>query len=188
MGAGFHGGFGETLGSTYESSGENSNEESYSDRGIESPGDIKTLLEEMSQKGDFVTGTKSDFSMTDVSIMSKETKVEFAKVTIGDKSYLIRGDSKGTVIPEHVMSELKKGTGKLEFHSHPRNDDLIPSKADRSLMSKLSRITGQKTSTIVTPNGKTAVFGEHGVIEAGTVHNIIDNDMKKIYLKLFGGK
>lgn len=188
MGAGYHGGFGETLGSTYESETNGIGEQSYSDRGINIPDNLKSLLLKMPQKGDYVAGTKSDFSMIDVSVMSKESKVEFAKVTIGNKSYLIRGDSKGTVIPNHIMSELKKGSGKLEFHSHPHNDDLVPSKADRMLVRKLSKITGQKTSTIVTPNGKTSVFGEHGVIETGTLHKIIDSDMKKIYQKLFGGK
>ena len=188
MGAGYHGGFGGTLGSTYDSGTNDIGGQSYSDRGITIPDNLKSLLGKMPHKGDYVTGTKSDFSMTDVSVMSKESKVEFAKVTIGDKSYLIRGDSKGTVIPDHVMSELKKGSGKLEFHSHPHNDDLVPSKADRLLMRKLSRTTGQKTSAIVTPNGKTAIFSEHGVIETGTVHKIIDGDMKKIYQKLFGGK
>lgn len=138
--------------------------------------------------GDYVEGNRDDFSMTDVSIMSKESKVEFAKVTIGDRSYLIRGDSKGTVIPEHIMSEIKKSSGKLEFHSHPHNDDCIPSKSDRLLMHKLSILTGQKTSSIVTPNGKTSIFSEDGVVETGTVHMIIDIDMRKIYQKLFGGK
>ena len=187
MGAGIHGGFGATLGSTYDGGTAGGGEQSYSDRGIEIPENVKSLLGKMSNKGDYATGKKSDFSMTDVSIMSKESRVEFAKVTIGDKSYLIRGDSRGTFIPDSIMSEIKKGSGRLEFHSHPHNDDCVPSKADRLLMHKLSRATGQKTSIIVTPNGKTAIFTEHGVAEIGTVSNKMDSAHKQALIKLFGG-
>lgn len=188
MGTGIHGGFGGTLGSTYQNDTNGTEEKSYSDRGISIPENLKTLLVKMPHKGDYVKGTKSDFSMTDVSILSKEARVEFAKVTIGDNSYLIRGDSKGAFVPEHLLSELKKGNGKLEFHSHPHNDDLVPSLYDRQTMAHLKRITGQQYSTIVTPNGRTSTFNENGVIETGTVSNTIDNNLKKIYYEMFGGK
>lgn len=141
----------------------------------------------MPKVGDYVTGTKVDFSMTDVSVMSKESKVEFAKVTVGNKSYLIRGDSNGTIIPENIISEIKRGSGILEFHSHPFNDDLVPSRSDLKIMGRLKVITGQPFSTIVTPNGRTATFDEHGVIETGIVHNKIDNKLKKMYYEMFGG-
>lgn len=188
MGAGVHGGFGGTLGSTYQNATNTTEEESYSDRGISIPENLKTLLGKMPHKGDYVKGTNSDFSMTDVSIMSKEARVEFAKVTIGDKSYLIRGDSKGAFIPEHILSEFKKGNGKLEFHSHPHNDDLIPSRYDLDTMAQLRRITGQQYSTIVTPNGRTSIFNEHGIVETGTVSSKIDRAHKLALIQLFGGE
>jgi len=188
MGAGYHGGFGETLGSTYEGGAGSSNEKSYSDRNIDIPETVKSLLGKMQKNGDYVTGKAEDYSMTDVSIMSKEAKVEFAKVTIRDKSYLIRGDSKGTIIPKHIMSEIIKGNGILEFHSHPHNDDLIPSLADRGIMKRLKKMTGQSHSIIVTPNGRMSSFNEHGVIETGSVSNMLDEKHKKALLKLFGGE
>ena len=188
MGTGNHGGFGETLGSTYKNDTTGLGENTYSDRGIAIPDNIKSLLGKMRRKGDFVKGSKDDFNMTDVSVMSKESKVEFAKVTIGNKSYLIRGDSKETVIPDHIMSELKKGSGKLDYHSHPHDDDLVPSKGDRKMMHKLSIATGQKSSIIVTPNGRTSTFTEDGVVKVGTVSNKLDRSHKQALIKLFGGK
>ena len=192
MGGGFHGGFGKTqgytLGSTYLSGSDGIDVESYSDRGIEIPEELKVLLGKMPNKGDYVTGTNSDFSMADVSIMSKEAKVEFAKVTLGNKSYVIRGDSKGTVIPENIMDEIKREHGTLEFHSHPHNDDLIPSKADRRLMHTLSQITGQTDSTIITPNGRFCSFDENGTKETGILHSALTEERKQALIEIFGGQ
>ena len=188
MGTGNYGGFGNTLGSTYANGSIDDGSISYSDRGIDIPAHVKELLGKLPHKGDYVTGNKNDFNMSDVSLLSKEAKVEFAKVTIGNKTYLIRGDERGTTIPKSILNKMEKESGRLEFHSHPHNDDCVPSAADRKLIGRLSRITGQKTSTIVTPNGRTAVFNEHGVVETGTVPNSIDQAHKQALLKLFGGK
>ena len=186
MGAGFHGGFGNTLGSTFGNS--SSSEESYSDRGIDIPDNLKSALSKLKDKGDYIVTDTGTFSMKDVSIMSKEAGVEFAKVLVEDKAYIIRGDKSGTVIPETLLKKMKKGSGKLEFHSHPHNDDCIPSLADMNLMKKLKKSTGQNVSTIVTPNGKTSTFNENGVIALGTVSNTIDAAHQQALLKLFGGE
>ena len=114
--------------------------------------------------------------------------MEFAKVTIGEKSYLIRGDSHGTTIPADIFAEMKRHRGILEFHSHPFNDDCAPSLADRALIRELRSAVGQRTSMIVTPNGRTCTFGEHGVLEMGTVPNKINNRSKAVYMQLFGGE
>lgn len=83
---------------------------------------------------------------------------------------------------------MKSGAGKLEFHSHPHNDDCIPSQADMNLMKSLRKSTGQRVSTIVTPNGRTSTFNEYGIISTGTVSNSIDENLRKTYLEMFGGK
>lgn len=186
MGAGIHGGFGNTLGSTYGNS--NSTEETYADRGIDIPDNLKSALSIMRNKGDYITTEADSFSMKDVSIMSKESGVEFAKVTVDGKTYIIRGDKSGTVIPNSLLSKIKSGSGKLEFHSHPHNDDCIPSQSDMNLMKTLRKSTGQRVSTIVTPNGRTSTFDENGVISTGTVSNTIDESHRQALLKLFGGK
>lgn len=187
MGAGYHGGFGRTLGSTYRGDSDNGGEKTYSERGIEVPEKVKLLLEQLQCKGDYVTGKEDDYDMADASIMSREAKVEFAKVTIGSNSYLIRGDAQGTFIPESIMVKLKRERGKLDFHSHPHNDDLIPSLTDRSVLKRLRKLTGQQFSTIVTPNGRLSTYNEYGIIETGQVLSKLDSMHKKVLLELFGG-
>ena len=185
MGTGIHGGFGGTLGSTYANG--SSLEENYADRGIEIPDNLKNALSKMKNKGDYIVTSGDSFSMKDISIMSKESGVEFAKVTVDGKTFLIRGDRTGATIPNSLLERMKSGSGKLEFHSHPHNDDCIPSYADMKLMKILRKYTGQRSSMIVTPNGRTSTFDENGVITTGTVSNTIDASHRQALLDLFGG-
>ena len=175
----FHG----TLGTSYLNGSQNG--ESYADRGIGIPEHIKQTLSKLKKTGDTVSGPKGSFSMKDVSIMSKETGVEFAHVTIGDKTYLIRGDKGGANIPPKILNKLTKHGGTLDFHSHPYDNDCVPSRADRKMLSRLKKIAGQTTSQIVTPNGRTVTFSEHGVVSTGTVSNVIDDSLKQAYLELW---
>jgi len=177
----FHG----TLGSTYVN-GSNSSEK-YSERNISLPDHIKDWMNSLKKKGDTIQSVASDFSMKDVSVLSKETGVEYAKVVIGDKSYLIRGDESGTSIPKDIIRQLRNNNGVLEFHTHPFNDDLVASISDRNLMKAISRITGQKTSKIVTPNGRVSEFGADGVVEISSVSNSISEDYAESLRLLFGG-
>ena len=183
MSKGYSGLFHGTLGTTYVNGSQNG--ESYADRGIDIPEHIKKALSKLKKTGATVSGKIGSFSMKDVSIMSKETGVEFAHVTIGDKTYLIRGDKGGAVVPQHLMNKMSKHGGSLDFHSHPYDNDCVPSRADRKMIQKLHRITGQSTSQIVTPNGRTVTFNEHGVISTGTVPNLIDDNLKQAYLELW---
>ena len=170
MSKGYSGHFNGTLGTTYGNS--KLKEESYSDRGIEIPKELKTTLSKLKKKGDYIAINGKRFSMKDVSIMSKETGVEFAKVKVDGKSY----------------DKMKSGSGKLAFHSHPHNGDLVPSSADKAVMKTLRKTTGQRVSTIVTPDGRTCTFNEHGVVSTGTVSNKIDKSLREAYIKMFGGK
>ena len=186
MSKGYSGHFSGTLGTTYDNS--TSKEESYSDRGIEIPNELKTALSHLQKKGDYISSNGKSFTMKDVSIMSKESGVEFAKVTVDGKSYIIRGDRNGTTIPKPLLDKMKNGSGKLDFHSHPHNGDLVPSSADKAVMKMLRKTTGQRISTIVTPDGRICTFNEHGVVSVGTVSNKIDKSLKETYIKMFGGK
>ncbi len=177
----FHG----TLGSSV--SGISQPLESYSDRGITIPSHIQAMLDKLPNKGDYIKGNTSDFDMKDVSVMSKETGVEFAKVTIGNESFLIRGDISETNIPDRILQRILQNGGRLDFHSHPHNDDLVPSRGDRDLMKLLKYHTGQQSSLIVTPNGRTLLYNDNGAISTGTVPNIINDDLRRLYSTLFGG-
>lgn len=76
----------------------------------------------------------------------------------------------------------------MDFNSHPYDNDIIPSGSDRNLMKQLKKITGQQSSKIVTPNGVSAIFNEYGIIETGSVSNLIDENTRRMYEELFGGK
>ena len=178
--------FSGTLGSSYLN--DPSKEESYSDRGIEIPKRIRKVLSKLKEKGDHIVCSPDAFDMKDVSIMSKETGVEFAKVTIGDKSYLIRGDGRGTYIPDDLLKEIRVNGGTLDFHSHPRGDDLVPSQSDMRMMKVLLKATGQRSSSIVTTNGQIAHFDKDGVISVEAVKNKLDKSYRKALNKLFGGE
>ncbi len=83
---------------------------------------------------------------------------------------------------------IKKHSGIFAFHSHPHDNNNIPSVLDLKLMKKLRSDTGQRTSVIITTNGMKTIFDEHGVIELGTISNHIDNNYKAALLKLFVGE
>ena len=185
MSKGYSGLFHGTLGSTFING--SSKEESYKDRGIDVPESVKSALSQLKKAGDYIKGTKDSYSMQDVSVMSKETGVEFARVTIDDETILIRGDKGGAVIPDRILERMSKNKGTLDFHSHPHNNDNVPSVDDRNTMNKLEKKTGQKTSKIVTPNGRVTTFDKSGVVEVNTVSNKIDAKHKKALMDLFGG-
>ena len=185
MSKGFSGLFHGTLGTSTKNG---IRSDSYSDRGIDIPENIKKSLAKLPKEGNYIYGAKGSFPIKDVSIMSKETGVEFARVSIGNKEILIRGNKEGTTIPDSILSKMKKGKGTFDFHSHPYDNDSVPSEADYQVMATIYKATGQKSSKIVTPNGRITLYGRNGVIETGIVSNVIDKDMMAIYRKLFGGK
>ena len=160
----------------------------YSDRGIELPEHIKQTLSRLKKKGDTVSGDIGSFPIKDVSIMSKEAGVEFARVTMGGKEILFRGDEHGVEFSKSFLNRMRMEGGIFDFHSHPYDDDNSPSYDDCEMMESVYYATGQVTSKIVTPNGRITVYSRFGTIETGIVSNIIGDDMKEVYKKLFGGK
>lgn len=186
MSKGYSGLFHGTLGSEYNNP--NQIDVSYTDRNIEIPAHISKWLESLKKTGDTLIGSKDDFSEKDVSIMSKESGVEFAKVVMGDKTILIRGNKNKTDLSKELINKMVKTGATLEFHTHPHDNDSSPSKSDKDMIALLREKTGQKTSKIVTPNGIITTFSEHGTIEIGHVSNVIDDTARKEYLRLFGGK
>ena len=177
----FHG----TLGTTV--SGLARPPESYSDRGVKIPDHIKAMIDKLPKTGDYIVGSTEDFTIQVVSIMSKETGVEFAKVTIGNKSYLIRGGQRGAVIPKDLLRKMSPHNSSFDFHSHPYDDDLIPSPEDIDAFIDIKRRTRQKSSMIISPNGRKSSYNENGIISVGNIEHTIDDDYKRAIAKLFGG-
>ena len=162
-------------------------ETSFSDRGIEIPKHIEEYLDNLKKKDDFIIGDLKSFKEADVSVMSKETGVEFAKITVGEKTYLVRGNSSGTSIPNSILDEMAKKGGTLDFHTHPYNNDLIPSPADRQVLAKLEKMTGQCESKIVIPDNQVALFDKNGAKSIMNVEHTIDDEYAKALETLFGG-
>lgn len=165
-----------------------SNLEAYSSRGIDIPYNLKSYLEKLKSSGDYVSGQAGSFTMNDVSVLSKETGVEFACVTVGDQSYLIRGDETGTNIPKNIFDEIIKNNGTLDFHSHPHDGENIPSASDLKVIAMLENVTGQDTSKIITTDGKITLFNKYGVISIETADNTMTDECKKMLEELFGGE
>ncbi|MCC8069229.1 MAG: phage minor capsid protein [Ruminococcus sp.] len=169
----------------YRSSYDKNNK--YSNRGIELPEKLQDYLKFLTKENDYIEGEKNEFPMKDLSSLSKETGVEFARITIKDKTYLIRGSSRGTNISNDMLESMKKYNGTLDYHSHPHDDDNVPSQSDLDVMALLENLTGQQESQIVTTNGKTTTYNKYGIVSIGTVDNTISDEDKKMFEELFGG-
>jgi hypothetical protein len=133
----------------------------YSERGIEIDIRLRGYLEELKNDGDYIVGRKGSFSPEDLSILSTEEGVEFATLTIGAKTYLLRGGERSTTIPDDIFVRLIEEHGTLDCHSHPYIMDLMPSKEDADFIRKLE---WQEKSMIVDPNGRMTFFNKEGLI------------------------
>ena len=163
------------------------NIEPYSSRGIELPDNVKEYMNSLKNEGQFIEGVTDSFTEQEISAMSRETGAEYARITIDDKAYLARGANTGMIIPEQLEKMLKQSGGTLDFHTHPFEGDLIPSKDDRSSIARLEKITGQKTSKIITADGQISIFSKDGVLETSTVKVSVDKKYEKMINELFGG-
>ena len=123
----------------------------YSKRGIEIEPRLKEYLDKLRSDGDYISGDSGSFSTNDVAILTTEAGVEFAVLTAGDKSFLVRGGEKSTTIPDDLFGKILREKGTFDFHSHPYIGDIIPSKTDFKI---LSLLPWQKTSRIVDSHGK----------------------------------
>ena len=153
----------------------------YSERGIEIEPRLKKYMSDLSSEGDYITDVAGAFKPQDLAILTTETGVEYTSLTIGNKSYLLRGSERRTTIPNELKDELLKNHGTLDCHSHPFVGDLIPSNADKNF---LKLLTWQKESAIIDPGQNAIKFTVDGTVEPFYVKN----DRDELYWKLlFGG-
>lgn len=122
----------------------------YSERGIEVEQRITDALGELTNSGKYITVNKNELNLRDLAVMTTETGDEFAKLTFGEKSIIIRGTDKGTVISDNILKTVMEGHGELEGHTHPFIGDLIPSAEDISFLKEY--FPYQKKSLLVDPN------------------------------------
>lgn len=138
----------------------------YSERGIEIEPRIVHYMEQLPQNGTYITDRANSFSMEDIQIMTAETGVEFTLLEIGEDSYLIRGNERGTTIPDGISEKLYNQKGSFVCHSHPYIGDLKPSQSDIDFLISL---TWQTESIIIDPSGEMVVYDQYGIKEKKSI-------------------
>ncbi|MCD7959477.1 MAG: hypothetical protein LUF89_08405 [Ruminococcus sp.] len=154
-------------------------------RDVKLSDEAKSYDEQLQKKSDYITGKSGAFREDDVRWLSAKNGVEYACLTIGDESVLIRGDSGSTSISDEFFDRLVKNGGTFDYHTHPYDGDIIPSQSDMALMGKLSGLTGQETSKIISTDGLYSTYTEYGIVETGTVTREIDDDYAEFLSMLF---
>lgn len=134
----------------------------YSKRGIDIEARVKNYAAKLTKGGDYISDVAGTFKNEDLAILTTETGVEYTSLTIGEKSYLIRGFERGTTISKELIDELLREKGTLDCHSHPFIGDLVPSEADKDF---LRLLTWQKESVIIEPTQNAVKFTAEGLVE-----------------------
>lgn len=117
-------------------------------------------------------------------ILGLDTFTNIASITIGDRSYILQGNIKGTNISQDVLDDMIQNKGILNCHSHPYIGDFRPSDSDLKLAEILNH---QKEFRIVTPDGMQAIYTKDGIISISNVLRSISKEDILKYLELFGG-
>ena len=161
---------------------------SLSSRGVAIPEKLTDILEKTPEVGNYCV--VDELSNNELRTLTQETGVEFAKVTISEDIYVIRGEERGIVIPESFVDEMRKRNGRLDAHCHPFIGDVIPSKADLKTISILEKETGQNTSEIISVDGMRSIYSKYGIISVETVtdNSTLSEERKNAFLRLFGGE
>ncbi len=141
------------------------------------PERVKKLIEKLPRYGSKVK-VSEPISFEDIGLLSRQTGVEFASVSIGKKHYVIRGDSKGTRLPKALIDNK----GRLNCHSHPFTGDGIPSLEDLELAKQMH---WQDEFYIITPDGQQYRYNTMGVIDAQSVSHNLPKAEQDFYDKLF---
>ena len=153
----------------------------YSERGIKLDERIKGYMKGLTKAGQYVSSKAGTYTTEDMAILTTETGVEYTLLTIGGKSYMIRGTENGTTIPDELYEALVKNKGTLDYHTHPYIGDIIPSKSDREVLKTLN---WQEKSGIIDPRGNVVEFDANGNIERE--NNGLQRN-EDFYAELFGG-
>ena len=142
---------------------------------------INRYLKSLKKYGD-ILNVKEPPSFSDISLMSRQSGTEYASITIGNEHYIIKGNTKGTPIPNEIFEKIKLNKGTLNCHSHPFIDDFRVSKADINVAKQMY---WQKEFYIVSPDGKFATYGSNGIIDIDIIKKKLDGSDYEFYSKLF---
>ncbi|MBQ8066754.1 MAG: hypothetical protein IJ201_00225 [Solobacterium sp.] len=159
-----------------------------SSRGISLPEKLTNILDKTPDTGSYCV--VSELTNNELRTLTQETGVEYAKITISEDVYVIRGKEKGIVIPNSFVDEMKAQNGRLDAHCHPFIGDVIPSEADLEALTLLEKETGQSTSEIISVDGMRSIYSKYGIISVETVtdNSTLSEERKMDFLRLFGGE
>jgi SPP1 gp7 family putative phage head morphogenesis protein len=153
----------------------------YSDNML--PDNVKSNLHRLKKAGDCIE-TEAVISFGEIALMSRQTGVEFASITIGSKNYILRGSATSTTLPAELFEELKKKKGVLNCHSHPFVGDTRPSVEDLNLCRMMP---WQNQFYIVSPDNTYSIYTKGGIQETRILAKDLSGENLEFYKLLFGG-
>ena len=115
------------------------------------------MLDRVPEIGDSAVFKHKTLELIDLAYLTAKTGHEFAILRGKDTDILFHGDSTHCEIQETLAVMLKAHKLELVGHSHPGEDDPIPSSTDRATL----KIIGQKKSFVISGrSGRIVEFGQ----------------------------
>lgn len=114
------------------------------------------MLDRVPEVGDSATFKHESLQLIDLAYLTAKTGDEFAILRGKDMDILFHGDARHCAFPETLAELMMAHKLEIVGHSHPGEDDPVPSPGDRRVLTKI----GQKRSTVV--SGRTGRMKEYG--------------------------
>ena len=116
----------------------------------------QSMLDRVPEIGDFASFRYESLELMDLAYLTAMTGHEFAILRGKDVDILFHGDVRHCEFPETLVDMLMVHKLEILGHSHPGEDEPIPSGGDREALKKI----GQKRSFVV--SGRTGKMREFG--------------------------
>lgn len=114
------------------------------------------MLDRAPEIGDFANFRRDTLELIDLAYLTAKTGVEFAILRGKDMDILFHGDVRHCEFPVMLVEMLIAHKLEILGHSHPGEDDPVPSPGDRLALKRI----GQKRSVVV--SGRTGRMKEYG--------------------------
>ena len=116
----------------------------------------QAMLEQVPETGDSAEFKYGSLELIDLAYLTAKTGHEFAILRGKDKDILFHGDSIHCEFPKSLVNIMMDHKVEILGHSHPGEDDPIPSQGDRQALKRI----GQARSAVV--SGRTGRMKEYG--------------------------
>ena len=114
------------------------------------------MLDRAPEVGDSSIFKREALELIDLAYLTAKTGEEFAILRGKDLDILFHGDARHCEFPETIVDMLMAHKLEILGHSHPGEDDPVPSPGDRQAL----RIIGQNRSVVI--SGRTGRMKEFG--------------------------